>query len=102
MAALNSMKAKKVMACPGSFALVAEAELYDQGKEIYVTYQAYDTEEFTVCSESMYDYLAEDGPAPEAAFTEEYTSLAQAKRESKYGKLFDSLKRMCRKLGETY
>lgn len=99
MAILNSVKATKVMACPGSFALVAEAVLYEQGKEIYLTYQSYDTEEFTVSNESVYHYLAEDGKQP-AEITAEYLSLAQAKRESKYGKTFEMLKRMCGKLGE--
>ena len=99
MAILNSVKAKKVMACPGSYALVAEAVLYEKGKEIYLTYQLYDTEEFTVSDDSVYKFLAEDGDQP-AEITEEYLSLAQAKRESKYGNVFGMLKRLCGKLGE--
>lgn len=98
MAILNSIKASKVMACPGSFALVAEAVLKEHGEEIFLTYQLYDTEEFTVSKESVYHYLAEDGGQP-AEITAEYTSLAQAKRESKYGNAFAMLKRLCGKLG---
>ena len=97
MSAMNSIKAKKVMACPGSFALVAEAVLSENGQEIYVTYQLYDTEEFTVSNESVYHYLAENGDQP-AKITEEYLSLAQAKRESQYGSVFEMLKRLCGKL----
>ena len=99
MAILNSIKATKVMACPGSFALVAEAVVRENGEEVYLTYQLYDTEEFTVSKESVYHFLAEDGENP-AEIQEEYTSLAQAKRESKYGNVFWMLKRMCGKLGE--
>lgn len=98
MAILNSVKAKKVMACPGSFALVAEAVLYEEGKEVYLTYQLYDTEEFTVSNESVYNYLAEDGPAPKEEVSEEYTRLADAKK-TRYGKTFEMLRRMCGKLG---
>lgn len=98
MAILNSVKAKKVMACPGSFALIAEAELIEDGKEIYVCYQSYDTEEYVVAKDSVFHYMAEDGKTP-AEITEEYLSLSQAKRESKYGKTFDMLKRLCGKLG---
>lgn len=99
MAILNSVKAKKVMACPGSFALIAEAVLLEQGKEIFVTYQIYDQEEFTVAKGSVFHYMAEDGKEP-AEITEEYLSLAQAKRESKYGTTFGMLKRLSGKLGK--
>ena len=98
MATVISMKAKKVMACPGSFALVAEAELREDGEEIFVCYQSYDTEEYVVAKQSVYHYLAEDGTNP-AEVTEEYTSLAQAKK-TRYGKVFADLNRMCKKLGE--
>lgn len=94
-----SIKAKKVMACPGSFALVAEAVLQENGKETFITYQLYDTEEFTVSDESVYNYLAEDGPQPSKMVDKEYLSLAQAKRESEYGKVFEMLKRLTQKLG---
>ena len=100
MAILNSIKAKKVMACPGSFALVAEAVLRENGDDIFLTYQLYDTEEFTVSKESVYNYLAEDGQQPAEEVSEEYLSLAQAKRESKYGDTFEMLKKLTRKLGE--
>ena len=101
MGILNSVKAKKVMACPGSFALVAEAMLLEKGEETYVTYQLYDTEEFTVSKESLYDYLAEDGDEPAEGILEEYTKLSEAKK-TKYGKVFEMLKRTAGKLGEEF
>ena len=73
--------------------------LYEGSKEVYLTYQLYDTEEFTVSSESVYDYLVEDGPAPKEEVSEEYTKLADAKK-TRYGKTFEMLRRMCGKLGE--
>ena len=98
MAILNSIKATKVMACPGSFALIAEAMLRENGEEIYVCYQSYDTEEYVVAKQSVYHYMAEDGKDP-AEITEEHTSLADAKK-SRYGKVFEMLKRTVGKLGE--
>jgi len=100
MAILNYVKARKVMACPGSFALVAEAMVMENGKETYITYQLYDTEEFTVSDFSVYDYLAENAPDNGKMVDEEYLSLAEAKRKTKYGKVFEMLKRMCGKLGQ--
>ena len=98
MAILKSIKATQVMACPGSFALIAEAVLQENGKEVFVCYQSYDTEEYVVAKQSVYHYMAEDGKDP-AEITEEYTSLAEAKK-SRYGKTFAMLNRLVKKLGE--
>lgn len=98
MAIVNSIKAKKVMACPGSFALIAEAVLFENGEEIFVTYQSYDTEEYTVSKDSVYNYMAEDVGDP-AEIDEEYTSLKEAKA-TRYGKVFAMLNRLVKKLGE--
>ena len=98
MAILNSIKATQVMACPGSMALIAEAVLREDGKEVYVCYQSYDTEEYVVAKQSVYHYLAEDGKDP-AEITEEHTSLAEAKK-SAYGKTFVMLHNLVKKLGE--
>lgn len=98
MAILKSIKATQVMACPGSFALIAEAVLAEDGKEVFVCYQSYDTEEYVVAKQSVYHYMAEDGKDP-AEITEEYTSLAEAKK-SGYGKTFAMLNRLVKKLGE--
>lgn len=98
MAILNSIKATQVMACPGSMALIAEAVLKENGKEVFVCYQSYDTEEYVVAKQSVYHYMAEDGKDP-AEITEEYTSLAEAKK-SAYGKTFAMLHNLVKKLGE--
>jgi len=98
MAILNSIKATQVMACPGSMALIAEAVLRENGKEIFVCYQSYDTEEYVIAKQSVYHYMAEDGTEP-AEIVAEYTSLAEAKK-SAYGKTFEMLKRLVKKLGE--
>ena len=98
MAILKSVKATQVMACPGSFALIAEAVLAEDGNEVFVCYQSYDTEEYVVAKQSVYHYMAEDGKDP-AEITEEHTSLAEAKK-SRYGKTFAMLNRLVKKLGE--
>ena len=97
MATLMTIKATQVMACPGSCALVAEAVLMENGKEIFVCYQSYDTEEYVVSEKSVYDYLAGDGECP-GLVPEEYTSLAEAKK-TRYGKTFAMLNRLVKKLG---
>lgn len=96
--AIITIKAAQVMACPGSFALIAEAVLRENGKEIFVCYQSYDTEEYVIAKQSVYHYMAEDGTEP-AEIVSEYTSLSEAKK-SAYGKTFEMLKRLVKKLGE--
>lgn len=98
MAILNSIKATQVMACPGSWALIAEAVLREDGKDLYVCYQSYDTEEYVTAKQSVFHYMAEDGKEP-AEIIDEYTSLSEAKK-SKYGKTFAMLNRLVQKLGE--
>ena len=99
MAILNTLKATKVMACPGSFALIAEAVLLENGEKIYVTYQSYDTEEYTVSKDSVYNYMTGEGESTSDPVDEEYTSLAEAKK-TRYGKTFAMLNRLVKKLGE--
>ena len=99
MAILNSIKATQVMACPGSWALIAEAELLEDGKTVYVTYQSYDTEEYTVSKSSVYDYMTGEDESDATPVDEEYTSLKEAKA-TKYGKTFAMLNRLVKKLGE--
>lgn len=98
MAVLNTIKATSVMACPGAFALIAEAVLLEGDEQVFVCYQSYDTEEYVVAKQSVYHYMAEDGTDP-AEITEEYTSLAEAKK-SRYGKTFAMLNRLVKKIGE--
>lgn len=96
---IYGIKAREVMACAGSWALVAEAEIEDGGEKLFVTLQKYDGVECTVSRESVYAFLAENGPAPEGEFLEEHTSVKAAKAESKYGDVFKVLDSVMGKLG---
>jgi len=92
------INAKKVIACAGSFALIAEALVEtDDLKDAYVTVQYYDGEEYTVGDKSLYAFLAGNGKPPEE-FSEEYTS-AKAAGASAYAKVFDRLRKVIKMLG---
>ena len=93
-----SIKAKKVMACPGSWAMVAEAEVMEESGFLYVMAQEYDTTELTVSKQSLYAFLAEDGDEPAVEFLEEYTAWKDAKG-SAYADVFAKLKRALGMLG---
>lgn len=96
---IYGIKAREVMACAGSWAVVAEAAVEeDDGSETYVMIQEYNGLEFTVSKESLYGYLAENGPEPVVEFLEEYTKLKDTK-ESKYAEVFKVLKSVMGKLG---
>ena len=88
MKTLKSIKATKVMGCPGNFGVVGEAVVIDDGREIFLTYYNYDMEVYSVSDHSLYGFLAEDGPAPEEEPRYEYSSLEEAEQESKYGAAF--------------
>ena len=97
---IYGMKCREVMACAGSWALIAEAEVeLKNGEEVYVTLQKYNGVECTVSKESVYAFLAEDGEEPASEFVEEYTSLKEAKA-SKYADVFKVLNSMLGKLGK--
>ena len=95
---IYGIKAKEIMACPGAWALLAEAEVEADGETVYVLAQSYDTLELTVSRKSLYAFLAEDGDAPEAAFLEEYTAWKDAKA-SAYAEVFEKLKKVLKMLG---
>ena len=93
------IKAKKVMACPGSFAYVSEAEVAESdGSYTYVMAQEYDTIEITVSKQSLYSFLAEYGEEPAVEFLEEYTSWKDAKA-SAYADVIAKLGKAVRMLG---
>ena len=94
------IKAKRVFAGPGNYAVAAEAEVFDDstGDTVYVTVQKYAGSEYTVSKESVYKFLAEDGEEPASEFMEEYTSAQEAKK-SGYAPVFDSLKKVLSMLG---
>ena len=97
---IYGIKAKEVMACPGSWAIVAEAEVMEKdGSTTYVLAQEYDTIELTVSKQSLYSFLVEDGEEPAVEFSEEYTAWKDAKA-SAYAGVFDKLKKVLKMLVE--
>ena len=100
MITLKSIKAAKVMGCPGSFGIVAEAVVVEDGEEVYLTYYNYDMEVYAVSKCSLYGFLAEDGAKPEAETSQEYTSLAEARKDQKYGEAFVALWETACKVGK--
>ena len=96
---IYGIKAKRVLACAGSWADVAEASVDVGGKTLYVMAQEYDTVELTVSKQSLYAFLAEDGAEPAVEFLEEYTAWKDAKA-SEYAPVFDKLKKVLKMLGE--
>ena len=95
---ITEMKAKNVMAGPGMFAYIAEAKVEDDGREVYVTVQYYDGEEYSVAEQSVYGFLAGDGAEPVAELLEEYDSK-DAAAESEYAEVFRVLCGMIDRLG---
>ena len=96
---IYGIKAKEIMACAGSWAVVAEAAVAeDDGSETYVLIQEYDGTEYTVSKQSVYSYLAENGAEPAVEFLEEYTSWKDA-QASAYVEVFRTLKGIMKKLG---
>lgn len=97
---IYGIKSKEVMACAGSWAVLAEAAVNDERDgDVFVTVQEYDTLEFTVTKKSIYSYLAEDGKEQaDWEFLEEYTSY-KASQESRYAEVFRMLKGIMKKLG---
>lgn len=98
---IYGIKCREVMACAGSWAVIAEAAVEeDDGSETYVMIQEYDGTEYTVSKESLYGYLAENGPEPVIEFLEEYTKLKDAKT-SRYADVFAKLMKVVKMLGRT-
>lgn len=94
-----TIKAKKVFACPGSWAYVSEAMVETaEGETLYVMAQEYDTTEITVSKDSLYAFLAEDGDEPAVEFLEEYTTWKDAKA-SAYADVIAKLKKVLGMLG---
>ena len=93
------IKAKKIIACPGSWAWAAEARVNTgEGCEVFVTVNYYDTEVYSVSKQSVYAYLAEDGEEPANELLEEYASYKEAK-ESAYAEVFGQLRKVIKMLG---
>ena len=96
---IYGIQAKEVMACAGSWAVVAEAGVdLPGGSTVYVTAQEYDGVELTVSKESLYDFLVGDAEEPACGFIEEYRTWKDAKA-SEYAAVFDRLKKVMKMLG---
>ena len=97
---ISGIKAKKVFAGPGSYAFVAEAEIYDREKDavVFATVQSYSGEEYSIQEESVYDFLAGEGGTAAGAFLEEYSTWKNAK-ESGYAEVFEKLRKVLKMLG---
>lgn len=101
MMTVLGIKAKKIMACPGSWVWLAEAFVTDKtGKDVFVMVHYYDGEQYTVSSQSLYPFLAEDDDEaePVAGFLEEYESYKEAK-QSAYAEVFAKLRKVIDMLG---
>ncbi len=97
--AIIEIKARKIFACAGSWAWLAEALVTNEkGEDVYVAVHYYDGENYTVCRQSIYDYLAGDGEEPACEFLEEYENSKDAKK-SAYAKVFDKLRKVIDMLG---
>ena len=96
---IYGIKCREVMACAGSWAVVAEAEVeIENGEEIYVTAQEYDGLELTVSKQSLYAFLVGNGQAPAEEFVEEYRAWKDTK-ESAYAEVFARLKKVMKMMG---
>ena len=95
---ITELKAKKVMAGPGLFVYIAEALVEEAERQVYVTVQYYDGEEYSVSEKSVYAFLDEDGADPVVDLLEEYDSK-DAAAESEYAEVFRVLCGMIDRLG---
>ena len=98
---IYGIKCREVMACAGSWAVIAEAEVETDTPNrdtVYVTVQEYDGTEYVVGEQSLYAFLASNGPAPEKEFLEEYRTLKDAKA-SAYAEVFAKLRKVMKMLG---
>jgi len=97
---IYGIRCREVMACAGSWATVAEAEVeIENGEEVYVTAQEFDTLELTVSKQSLYAFLVGNAGEPADGFTEEYTAWKDAKA-SAYAEVFARLKKVMKMMGE--
>ena len=97
---IYGIRCREIMACAGSWAIVAEAEVEtdtpnrDTG---YVTGQEYEGLDMTVSKESLYAFLVGNGKEP-VEFLEEYRSVKESK-ESAYAGVFAKVRRVMKMMG---
>ena len=95
---IESIKGIKIPAGPGT-SWIAEAEVVNGGKKVFVTVQLYDGEECTVSKDSVYAFMTDEEIEPAEAFLEEYEALETAETESEYGDVFRKLSEVLEMLG---
>ena len=98
---IYGIRCREIMACAGSWAIVAEAEVETDTPNrdtVYVTVQEYDGTEYVVGNESLYAFLAGNGAAPEGEFIEQYETLKDAKT-SAYACVFEKLRKVMKMMG---
>lgn len=95
---ITEIKAKRIYAEPGKYCYVAEAEVEDGGKEVYVAMQKYNGYDMTVSTESMYSFIAGDGGSIAENILEDYDNQEDA-AGSRYGDVFELLKDIVGRLG---
>ena len=86
------VKAKKIMAGPGT-SWLAEALVKDEeGNERYVSVHYLDGEYYSVSEQSVYDFFEDDNYEPVESL-EEYDNYEEAKKSS-YKEVFNSLRKV--------
>ena len=97
---IYAIRCREVMACAGSWAVVAEAEVETDTPNrdtVYVTIQDYNGLDMTVSKQSMYAFLVVGGEEP-TEFLEEYTTLKDTKA-SAYADVFAKVRKAMKLLG---
>lgn len=100
---VSEIRGRRTFAGPGSWALTAEARVYDDaGNMWFVMINEYDMfRHYTVSAVSTYALMTgEDDEGPEdVEDVESYESLAETK-SSQYAKVFDTLSKVITRLGK--
>ena len=95
---IYEIKCRKVFAEPGQYAYIAEAQVEEDGTDVFVAIQEYDGLDMTVSKQGMYDFLCGDGGDPAEEFLEEYTAIDDA-ADSAYAEVFRKLVNVIEMLG---
>ena len=96
---IYGIRCREVMACAGSWVLIAEAAVeIEGGREVYVTAQEYEGYALTVSDRSVYNFIVGNVGEPVEEFSEEYSTW-KASQESRYAEVFKKLKSALKMLG---
>ena len=99
---IYGIRCREIMACAGSWAIVAEAEVETDTPNrdtVYVTVQEYDGQDFSVSTKSLFDFIIDEGDEPaDGDFIEEFSELKKAKA-SAYAKVYEKLRKVIKMMG---